>query len=182
MRGTRVRFAAVAVLMAALAWPIPAVAQRHGGGGGHGGPGPRPVVVAPVGVWGPGWWGPSMYWGSPYWWGAWGPSPWGLWPYLDPYYMRTAAMASVRVQVQPVTTEVFVDGYYAGVVDNFDGTFQRLRLDAGQHVLELFLPGHQPVRQDLLLAPGEGYKVKFTMQALASGAPEPQRPQPSSPP
>jgi hypothetical protein len=183
MRLIRVRAVAVAVVMTALAWPIPASAQRHGGGGGgRGGPGPRAVAVAPVGVWGPGWWGPSMYWGSPYWWGAWGPSPWGLWPYFDPYYMRTAAMASVRVQVQPVQTEVFVDGYYAGVADSFDGTFQRLRLDPGQHVIELFLSGHQPVRQDLLLAPGEGYKIKYTMQPLAPGAAEAQRPQPSGPP
>jgi hypothetical protein len=191
MRCSCLRAVGLAVLTTALVWPIPASAQRHGGGGGgRGGPGPRAVAVAPVhvagawghGWWGPGWWGPSMYWGSPYWWGAWGPSPWGLWPYIDPLYMRTAAMSSVRVQVQPVQTEVFVDGYFAGVVDSFDGTFQRLRLDPGQHVIELYLPGHQPVRQDLLLAPGEGYKVRHTMQPLPPGAPDAPRPQPTTPP
>ena len=184
MRHSRVLVLTAVLCAAMLTWSTPVLAQRHGGGGGprggggHGGPGP--AVVGPG--WGGGYWGPYFGWGYPYWWGAWGPSPWGLWPYFDPYYMRTAAMASVRVQVQPVQTEVFVNGYYAGVVDSFDGTFQRLRLDPGQHVLELYLPGHQPVRQDLLLAPGEGYKVKYTMQPLAPGAPEPQRPQPSAPP
>jgi hypothetical protein len=37
---------------------------------------------------------------------------------------------------------VFVDGYYAGVVDEFDGSFQRLRLEEGPHVIEVRLEGH----------------------------------------
>jgi hypothetical protein len=31
--------------------------------------------------------------------------------------------SALRLQVSPRNTEVFVDGYYAGVVDDFDGTF-----------------------------------------------------------
>jgi hypothetical protein len=31
----------------------------------------------------------------------------------------------------PRDAEVYVDGYYAGTVDDFDGTFQRLHIDTG---------------------------------------------------
>lgn len=165
----------------ALVWSTPALAQRHRGGGGSR---PRTVVVTGVGVgaWSPAWWGPSFYWGSPLWWGAWGPSPWGFWPYVDPAYVRSQLTSAVRVQVRPPETEVFVDGYFAGTADQFDGMFQRLRVAPGQHVLELYLAGHQSVRQDLLLAPGDSYKVQYTMQPLAAGEAEPSRPQPLTPP
>jgi hypothetical protein len=71
---------------------------------------------------------------------------------------------------------VFVDGYYAGIVDDFDGTFQRLHVDAGQHRIELFLPGHRLYTQDLYLQPGNTFTVRHTMESLAAGEPEPERP------
>ena len=38
----------------------------------------------------------------------------------------------VRLQVRPRGAAVYVDGYYAGVVDDFDGVFQRLTLVVGR--------------------------------------------------
>jgi hypothetical protein len=96
-------------------------------------------------------------------------------PYYDPY-------AGLKLQVTPRQTEVFVDGYFAGVVDNFDGTFQRLDLAPGEHDVELYLPGHRPVHQQLYLQPGRTSKVKLTMQPLGAGEPEPQRPVGQPPP
>ena len=40
---------------------------------------------------------------------------------------------SVRVLVRPEKARVYVDGYYAGVVDDYDGVFQRLRVEPGPH-------------------------------------------------
>lgn len=45
--------------------------------------------------------------------------------------------SSLRLQVSPKETEVFVDGYYAGTVDDFDGMFQRLHLERGEHEVAL---------------------------------------------
>jgi hypothetical protein len=90
-------------------------------------------------------------------------------PYYDPY-------ASLRLQVTPRETEVFVDGYFAGIVDNFDGTFQSLDLAPGEHQVQLYLPGHRPVQQQLYLQPGKTSRVKLTMQPLAPGEPESARP------
>src|SRR6185369_3518149 len=44
---------------------------------------------------------------------------------------------SLRLKVKPVDASVYVDGYYVGIVDDFDGIFQRLHLEAGPHRIEI---------------------------------------------
>jgi len=44
---------------------------------------------------------------------------------------------SIRLRVKPSNADVYVDGYYAGVVDDFDGPFQRLHLEPGPHHVEI---------------------------------------------
>src|SRR5688572_17263607 len=82
---------------------------------------------------------------GPYW-SSWGYSPyyapWGYGPYSGYYGRGYDVSSSVRLQVSPREAEVYVDGYYAGKVDNFDGTFQRLHLEPGDHEVQLFMPGH----------------------------------------
>jgi len=91
------------------------------------------------------------------------------------------ADSSIRLQVKPRDAVVFVDGYYAGVVDDFDGTFQRLHVDAGQHRIQLFLPGHRLYTQDLYLQPGNTFNLRHAMETLQAGEPEPERPSGSPP-
>jgi hypothetical protein len=50
----------------------------------------------------------------------------------------------VRLHVRPRGAAVYVDGYYAGIVDDFDGVFQRLTLDVGPHEIEIEAPGFEP--------------------------------------
>ena len=50
---------------------------------------------------------------------------------------RGAAYGGVRIQGAPRDAQVFVDGTYAGVVDDFDGTFQHLDLEPGSHAIEI---------------------------------------------
>ena len=59
----------------------------------------------------------------------------------------------VRLQVRPRNAEVYVDGYYAGIVDNFDGVFQRLTLEVGPHRIELEAPGFEPQSFDVYVDP-----------------------------
>ena len=86
--------------------------------------------------------------------------------------------SAVRFDVDPTATEVFVDGYYVGIVDSYDGIFQRLRLPPGDHEIELFLEGHASVRQTIHLVRGDTYRIRYEMQPLAAGAPPPSRPRP----
>ena len=112
----------------------------------------------PYGYYGFGW--PGPYWYPP--------------AYYGPYW--GGAGGSVRLQVMPRDAEVFVDGYFAGTVDDFDGTFQRLHVDPGDHEIELFHPQRQSVRQKVFLQPDKTFTVKLEMAPLAPGDPAPVRP------
>ena len=74
--------------------------------------------MVPVGF---GTWGLGFYFWDPYWYGGWGTSPY---VYGYGYTGGSYETGSVRLLVKPRDAQVFVDGYYVGVVDEFDGTFQ----------------------------------------------------------
>ena len=58
---------------------------------------------------------------------------------------------SLRLQVVPKDAQVFVDGYYAGLVDYFDGHFQHLALSPQLHHVEIRAPGYQPLVFDVTI-------------------------------
>jgi hypothetical protein len=113
----------------------------------------------------------------------WGPYypyyyPFGY-PYAEFAYGRPEA--DVRTEVTPKQTEVFVDGYYAGVADDFDGTFQRLHTSPGGHTITLYLDGYRTVTDNIYARPDSTYKLKETMEKLGPGetsgpVPVPTRP------
>jgi hypothetical protein len=126
---------------------------------------------------------PYYYWPyyGPYFWG----SPWGpygfypsLWFGYYPHYAHFDDDSSLRVQVTPREAQVFVDGYYVGLVDSFDGTFQRLHLSPGDHVIEIYLEGFRTIRETMMFLPHEGYQIKRAMEPLSPGDPAAERPRP----
>ena len=60
----------------------------------------------------------------------------------------------VRLKVDRRDAEVFVDGYYAGTVDDFDGVFQELRLEDGGYRIEIRAPGFETLVFDVRVQPG----------------------------
>ena len=64
------------------------------------------------------------------------------------------SIGGVRVKVNPKDAEVYVDGYYAGIVDDFDGMWQQLRLDDGGYRIEIRKPGMSPLTFDVRVQPG----------------------------
>src|SRR6185436_10938111 len=75
------------------------------------------------------------YYGYPY--GAYGYSYGGYYPAGYGYVGGGSAYGSIRIQGAVRNAEVYVDGSYAGIVDDFDGSFQRLDLEAGAHSIEV---------------------------------------------
>lgn len=71
------------------------------------------------------------------------------------YYPGYSAYGGVRIQGAPRNAQVFADGYYAGVVDDFDGTFQHLNLEPGPHRIEIRTGNAQPIAFDVNVRPGE---------------------------
>jgi len=182
-----------AFALAVVVWPSDAHAQSRG----YARPRP-PVHGGPVRVYRPVYYPPAYYrpyyyapyyyapyyYGSFYWGAGWGPYGWhpsfyyGQYPYPPYRYNGYYDESSLRVQVKPTKAEVYVDGHFVGVVDSYDGTFQRLHLPPGDHVIEVFHEGYRPIRENMRFAPREGYELKRVMEPLAPGDPVPERPKP----
>lgn len=85
---------------------------------------------------------------DPYYWGP---------PYAQgypgyPYYGDDAGQ--VRLKVKPRDAEVYVNGYYAGRVDDFDGYFQGLKLEEGGYHISIVAPGYEPLEFDIRVIAG----------------------------
>jgi hypothetical protein len=65
------------------------------------------------------------------------------------------AYGGVRIKSRARDAQVFADGYYVGIVDDFDGTFQHLNLEAGPHHIEVRPPNAPPIAFDVNVRPGE---------------------------
>jgi PEGA domain len=88
--------------------------------------------------------------------------------------------ASLRVQVTPRDTEIFVDNYYAGTADDFDGLFQRLHVEPGAHDVTLYREGYRTVRQRVYIQPTGTFRLRYMMVPLGPG--ENAEPRPAEPP
>jgi hypothetical protein len=117
------------------------------GNGGH-------VVVVPAyggfAPWGLADGGYGGYYGGYY--GAY--DPWyGWYPAYAPPSSSYDDEGSLRLKVKPSEASVYVDGYYVGIVDDFDGIFQRLHIETGPHRIEIRLPGYETLTFDVRIDP-----------------------------
>jgi PEGA domain len=171
-------FSILVALAVAAVWPSELLAQRAV-------PRPsgrRPVVVARPYYYYP-YYSPRYYWPyyyggfyAPFYWGGWGPYPYGYPYYYGQYYYDDTGAA--RLQVSPRNAQVYVDGYFAGVVDNFDGTLQRLNVESGEHELQFHLEGYRPYSLKVLFVRGRTLKITHAMEPLGPGEPQPTPPKP----
>lgn len=129
------------------------------------------------------------YFGSPFYYPSYGLGLYGMYGLYGPYYYafgypyygyRTAPgpWASMRIEVKPKQARVYVDGYYAGTVDDFDGIFQRLDLTPGNHEIVVYLEGYRTIAQTMFVSPGNSYQIKQDMVPLAPGGAQEPPPQP----
>lgn len=117
----------------------------------------------PYGVYYPGYWGAGYFYYDPFWWGD--PYYYGGYPYYGGYggyygggYGRSSYYGDygrLRLKVKPREAQVYVDGYFSGLVDQFDGVFQRLALRAGAHRIEIRAEGYEPLAFEVLITPHE---------------------------
>jgi hypothetical protein len=148
-----------AVLASVALWPADAEAQRRG----------RRVYVRP-----------AVFIGAQY--GPYYPYSWYGYPYGRPYWYYRDYRSTLRIQNTPREAEVFVNGYFVGIVDDFDGWAQRLYLDPGEHEIAIYLEGYRTRRTPMLFRPGQSYRLSLGLEPLAAGDPPEARPTPSGPP
>src|SRR5262245_50113648 len=104
-------------------------------------------------------------------------------PYPPPLggYTYVGPESHLRLVVTPREAMVYVDGYLAGTVDDFDGTFQRLHVAPGDHELVIYLQGYRTIKQHLYLGPNATRKITEKMEKLAAGDTAEPPPQPLPP-
>ena len=124
------------------------------------------------GYYGYGYYNPYDYWYSPYYGGYYGYSPYyysGYYGYSPSYSRRSRGYGSyrdsgsLRIIVDPEKTRVYVDGYYAGIADDFDGIFQRLNVGPGRHEITLKLDGYRTQHFKVYVPVDDTIKIHFDM-------------------
>jgi len=145
------------LLIASSAVPVFAQHGRHGRGG--------PVFVrSPLlfsGVYRPSYLGFGF--------DQWYPYPYPVFGLPGPGFFIGDHFSSIRIQVPQREALVYVDGFAAGIVDDFDGVFQRLQLVPGHHEIVVYLQGHRTLRQNLYLTPRSTHTIRHTLVPLAPG-------------
>jgi hypothetical protein len=85
----------------------------------------------------------------------------------QPYDSRL--MGGVQLDVQPWRAEVYVDGVYVGVVQDFTGYYHHLDLPAGPHMISIFARDYDPVFFEAVVSPGQTTTFRGTL-TRASGS------------
>ena len=179
-------------ILTVTALPRGAAAQRgghhHGGGTVYVSARPYYPVYRSSFYWGLGfgWYG-GWYggWYAPAWWGWYGPGWYGYpysWYAPYPYGFVYDNSGAAKIEVKPQDAEVYVDGHLVGRVDDFDGWLQRLHVPPGEHELLIYMPGHRPLRENVLFRPGATLKISGALEPLPAGTPDEPRPTPKDPP
>lgn len=99
-------------------------------------------------------------------------------PYPVPVYGYGAPAAAVTVgpnstqyggvalEITPGDASVYVDGGYAGLVRDFDGTKQTLTLGAGHHRIEINAPGFEPMAFEVDTVAGQIVPYRGDLQPI----------------
>jgi hypothetical protein len=108
-------------------------------------------------------WDPSYSGGSPYGYGYGYPG----YTYSGQGYSSSRFdTGSVKLKVKPRDAEVYVDGYFAGHVDDFDGILQALKLASGAYRIEVRKPGYETLHFDVRVQADRSITFRGQLQAI----------------
>jgi len=77
-------------------------------------------------------------------------------------------MGGLQLALEPRSAQVFVDGQYAGVVDDFAGYYRHLPLPAGNHRIEVIASGYLPLVFDVTVIPDRTITYRQTLVSIGS--------------
>jgi PEGA domain len=107
---------------------------------------------------------------------------WGPWyPYSYGYAYVGRPETDIKTHVRPKNAEVYVDGFYAGRAEDFDGVFKKLHVAPGGHAITLYLDGFRTTTQEIYVRPDSTFKMNVSLTRLAPGETSAPVPAPSRP-
>jgi hypothetical protein len=76
----------------------------------------------------------------------------------------------LRLDIQPKDAEVFVDGYYAGIVDDFSRAGHRLNLPVGPHHLDIRALGYESIALEIIIQASHTTTYRAALVPLPPGS------------
>jgi hypothetical protein len=179
----------VAVLALGIADVTAGAGRTRPGGSGSSGGSPPPQRASGRATYGYGGYyhgypgGYYGYHGYPYYYG-WAAWPWGWWYAGWPYYVirdgvSPAGSGVVETDVKPKKAEIRVDGQFVGQARDFNGRWDYLWLQPGEHVFEFSKDGYMTLRRVLKVR--AGMHVQITEQLAKGEGIDPRSSDPPSP-
>jgi hypothetical protein len=100
--------------------------------------------------------------------------PFALWPFVQvisplvpvvvpALQAEPGLLGGVQLDVQPWRAQVYADGAYVGLVEDFSGYYRHLELAAGPHVITIVAPDHDPLIFDVMVSPGRTITHRATL-------------------
>jgi hypothetical protein len=100
--------------------------------------------------------------------GGFGFSSFAGWPIVGTEsWLAADPTGGLRLLIDPESSEVIIDGYYAGVADDFSGRAHPLELAPGSHHVELLAAGYEPLAFDLMIQAHHTIRFAATLRPLA---------------
>ena len=81
-------------------------------------------------------------------------------------------LGALDLNVKPKNTQIYLNGRYIGVTDNFDGIPRYLWLEEGTHEVIFYNEGYKTVLHEFIIRPGAVMKIKQRLQRGDSLPPE----------
>jgi hypothetical protein len=78
----------------------------------------------------------------------------------------SAPCGGISFDIGPASAQVFVDGVFAGLVEDFDASSEPLLLAPGSHYVEIRLAGYRTVSFDVTITSGEITPYQGTLERL----------------
>jgi hypothetical protein len=98
--------------------------------------------------------------------------------YFPPQASDTEAPGSLRLQVRPGAARVYVDGYYVGTVEDFNGSGSGRFLEPGRHRIDIRAEGFETITFDVRIVPNETITYRNDLEKIEN-APQAAVPTPA---
>jgi hypothetical protein len=82
-----------------------------------------------------------------------------------------APTGGVQLDIQPWSSQVYVDGASVGRVEQFRGYYQHLELPAGPHTIAVVSEGRDPLIFGVMVVPGRVVTQRATLASAATYTP-----------
>jgi hypothetical protein len=95
-------------------------------------------------------------------------------PAPAPEVEKPPAPGRLILDVEPAMAQVFVDGYYVGVPEDFSAAIGGGLLEAGPHRMDVSAAGHESMTVDLRITAGQPVRYRAALKALPPPAEVPK--------